>query len=179
MMIGTFLHVFGLMMASLSTEYYQFALAQGVCSPIGAGCLFYPSLNSVMTWFFKRRALALGIIVSGSGLGGVIFPIIVEQLIPKVGFEWAMRTCAFLILGMCIIACLTVKSRIPPTPKPFSIVTFVSPFKELPYVMIVLSCFLFFSGIFLPFTFMILHATRYGMSAHLASYLIPMLNAAR
>lgn len=33
---GTLVHVFGLMMASLSTKYYQFFLAQSICSALGA-----------------------------------------------------------------------------------------------------------------------------------------------
>jgi MFS family permease len=41
-LVGTFLHVFGLMMASLATEYYQFLLAQGVCSAIGLSFLYSP-----------------------------------------------------------------------------------------------------------------------------------------
>ena len=44
LLIGSFLHVFGLMMASLSTEYYQFILSQGICSPIGASMVFYPGM---------------------------------------------------------------------------------------------------------------------------------------
>lgn len=47
LLIGTFLHVFGLMMTSLATEYYQFLLAQGVCSALGAACVFFASMNSV------------------------------------------------------------------------------------------------------------------------------------
>ena len=39
---GTLLHVFGLMMASLATTYYQFVLSQGVCSAIGVACLYTP-----------------------------------------------------------------------------------------------------------------------------------------
>lgn len=174
-----FLHVFGLMMTSLATEYYQFVLAQGICSPLGAGALFYPSMTSVNTWFFKRRALALGIVASGSSLGGVILPIMVQRLIPQVGYPWAMRICAFLVLGMCIIANLTVKSRIPPQPKPFSIMDFVHPYKEIPFLLTAIACGLFFWGIFLPFTFLIVHAQRYGMSENLASYLVSILNAAR
>lgn len=42
MLFGTFMHVFGLMMASVSTQYYQIVLSQGICSPIGICCLFTP-----------------------------------------------------------------------------------------------------------------------------------------
>lgn len=46
---GTILHVFGLMMASLSTEYYQILLSQGVLSSIGASALFQPGNLSPIT----------------------------------------------------------------------------------------------------------------------------------
>lgn len=39
---GTILHVFGLMMTSLATEYYQILLGQGVCSAIGVAAIFQP-----------------------------------------------------------------------------------------------------------------------------------------
>jgi hypothetical protein len=42
-----------------------------------------------------------------------------------------------------------------------------------------MATFFFFFGIFLPFTFIILHARRYGMSQRLASYLVSMINASR
>ena len=46
-MIGTVLHVVGLMMASLSKEYYQFMLSQSVCSGIGASLVFTPCMTAV------------------------------------------------------------------------------------------------------------------------------------
>jgi MFS family permease len=71
---GSFFHVFGLMMTSLSTQYYQFILAQGIVSALGASAIFYASMSSVGTWFFKKRATAFGIMASGSSLGGVVLP---------------------------------------------------------------------------------------------------------
>jgi len=47
LLAGTFFHVFGLLMTSVSTEYYQFILAQGICSPIGASMVFYPCLSLI------------------------------------------------------------------------------------------------------------------------------------
>ncbi|KAL8705536.1 MAG: hypothetical protein Q9201_001353 [Fulgogasparrea decipioides] len=174
---GTFFHVFGLMMASLSHEYYQFILSQGVCSPIGASMIFYPAMSSTGTWFFKRRALALGIMAAGSSLGGVILPIMVDKIIDRSGFAWAMRSVAFLLLGLLIYANLTVRSRLPPSPKPWSLLEFVRPLQEMPVLLVVSASFLFFFGMFLPFTFVILSAQHDGMSANLAFYLIPILNA--
>lgn len=149
----------------------------GLCSPLGASLIFYPAMSSVGTWFHKNRALAFGVMAAGSSLGGVIFPIMVDKLVAELGFAWAMRISAFLILGLLIFANLTVKSRLPPTVKRWSIMEFVDPFRELPFVLVVVAAFLFFFGMFLPFTFIILEAEYNGMSPNLAAYLISILNA--
>ncbi|KAL8835766.1 MAG: hypothetical protein Q9205_000452 [Flavoplaca limonia] len=72
--IGTFLHVFGIMMISLSAQYYQLFLAQSVCSGIGSAMIFHGATNAVSTWFSSRRGLALGLASSGASIGGVIMP---------------------------------------------------------------------------------------------------------
>ncbi|TKA73865.1 hypothetical protein B0A55_04478 [Friedmanniomyces simplex] len=178
LLAGTFLHVFGLMMTSLASEYYQFILAQGVCSPIGASMIFYPAMSTITTWFFHERGAAFGIIAAGSSLGGVIFPIMVQRLIVEVGFGWAMRTAAFLILALMVVANLTVKSRLPPFKKPWGIKEFVVPLNEVPFDLVTFGSFLFFMGIFLPINYIILEAEHYGMKPSLAQYLVSILNAA-
>ena len=47
LLAGTFFHVFGLMMTSISTKYYQILLSQAICSPIGASMVFYPAFTCV------------------------------------------------------------------------------------------------------------------------------------
>ena len=178
LLFGTFLHVFGIMMTSLSSEYYQFILAQGICSAAGASMCFYPAMSTISSWFFHRRAAAFGVIAAGSSTGGVIFPIMVSHLIPKIGFGWTMRVCGFLILGMMTIANLTVRSRIPPHPKPFNIYHFLRPLKEKPYLLTTIGAFLFFFAMFLPINYIILEAGTLGMSPRLAGYLVPILNGA-
>lgn len=153
---GTVFHIFGLMMTSLSSKYYQFILAQGICSALGASALFYAAMSSVGTWFFKNRATAFGTMASGSSLGGVILPIMVSKLIPQVGFPWTMRAVAFMMLGMLIIANFTVKSRLPSQPKKLDMMSFVRPLKEPAFALLCLASFLFFFGTFLPFNFIIL-----------------------
>ena len=136
-------------------------------------------MSSVGTWFHKNRALALGVMASGSSLGGVIFPIMIKRLVAEVGFAWSMRIAAFMIFVLLTYANLTVKSRFPPHPTPWSLKEFISPLRELPYSIVVVASFLFFFGMFLPFTYIILEAEYNGMSANLAGYLVSILNAGK
>jgi MFS family permease len=179
LLFGTFFHVLGLMMTSLCTEYWQFILAQGICSPLGLNCIFQAGTSTIPTWFLKKRGLAYGIMAAGSGLGGIIFPIMASHLIPKIGFGWTMRTFGFMILGLCIVAFLTVKSRFPPRPRPFQLKIFVEPFRDTRFVLLTIASFLFFMGMFIPINFIEVQAMHDGMSTRLAGYLLAVLNAGR
>ena len=99
-------------------------------------------------------------------------------MINEVGFPWAMRTAAFLILFMMIIANLTITSRMTPYKQPFKVMEFIRPLKEIPFDIVCLGAFVFFLGMFLPINYIILEASYYGMSPNLAQYLVSILNAA-
>ena len=89
-----------------------------------------------------------------------------------------MRITAFLLLALMIVANLTITSRMPPNPKPLVIYEFLRPFTEVTYDLVAFGSFIFFLGMFLPINFIILEAMYYGMSPHLAEYMVPILNAA-
>jgi MFS family permease len=61
-------------MTSLCKEYWQVFLAQGVLGGIGLGTMFLPAVGVIPHWFQRRRALATGLVVSGSSVGGICFP---------------------------------------------------------------------------------------------------------
>ncbi|KAK9774164.1 putative Monocarboxylate permease [Seiridium cardinale] len=88
---GSLMVVFGMMMLSLSTEYWQALLAQAFCVGIAAGLLFVPTVSLIPTWFSTRIGFAVGIASSGSSLGGILYPIMLYRLISQVGFTWAVR----------------------------------------------------------------------------------------
>ncbi|RDW91653.1 hypothetical protein BP5796_02818 [Coleophoma crateriformis] len=175
---GSFLHVFGLMMASISSEYYQLLLSQGVCSAMGICAIFQPSVSTIPSWFQRNRGAAYGIISSGTSLGGVVFPIMVSQLIRRVGYAWSMRISAFLILVLLVIVNLTVKSRVPPQPQHMSRGTLLQPFREVPMVLLLVGFFFLTFGVFIPINYLVIQAIDEGMSDSLAQYLIALLNAA-
>ena len=126
-------------MASLSTTYWQLFLAQGVCCGIGNGCLFCPALSLLSTYFSKKRSLAIGIAAAGSATGGMVFPAMVQQLLPKVGFPWTMRALGFIQLGCLTICNIGIKPRVPPR-KTGALVDWAS-FKEAPYVLFAIGMF--------------------------------------
>lgn len=105
-------------------------------------------------------------------------PIMVERLIKRDGFGWAMRILAFFLLGLLVIGNLTLKSRLPPSRKKFNIMDFYKPFTEVPFLLLSISGFFLYLGGFLPFNFIITQAIENGMSPDLAGYLVPIVNAA-
>jgi MFS family permease len=89
--IGTVFLLLGMFMFSLCDQYWQTFLALGVCTGIGQMFLFTPTNSAGTTWFRKKRGLAMGIVASGSSLGGMTFPIIVDNLFKRLSFGWTSK----------------------------------------------------------------------------------------
>lgn len=122
----------------------------------------------------------MGIMATGGSLGGVIFPIMMSRMISSTGYPWTMRTAAFLILGLQLIAILTIRPRGKPTPKKMPLGRLTAPFKELPFVMLLLGVFILTYGILIPVDYMALQASQEAqMSEQMSQYLISIFNAAR
>ena len=178
LIIGGLMQVFGLMMTSISTKYYQIFLAQSIFSAIGASFILYAMLGALATWWKVRRATAYGIATTGSSLGGIIFPVMVNRLVVEAGFAWTMRAVAFIVLLGAAIATVTIKSNRAHAPTPFNIRTYTSPLQDGKFVLLCLSLTLFGFGLFLPFNFIPSAAQALGMSSEMSVYLIAILNAA-
>ena len=73
---------------------------------------FYPSLSAVSTYFNKNRSLAIGIAITGSAFGGVVWPIMYQQLFARLGFAWTVRITGFVTLALCTFAILAVSSNL-------------------------------------------------------------------
>lgn len=133
----------------------------------------------IVGWFNKKRGLAYGILSTGSSVGGVIFPIMISRLIPAVGYGWAMRISAFLILFLLVLASLTVKSRVLPNSKVITRKELAAPFLEPAFVALNLGLCLFTFGMFVPINYLAVEAIASGMRPSLAHYLVAIFNASR
>ncbi|KAM3539431.1 hypothetical protein ARSEF1564_007648, partial [Beauveria bassiana] len=176
---GSFLHVFGLMMASISTQYYQFLLSQGVCSAVGVAAVFLSSIACVSGWFDRRRGLAFGLLATGSSLGGVVLPIMVTRLIDGVSYGWAMRTGAFLIGALLVVSICTVRRRTGIAPQThFTAAQMRAPFAEPAFMLILGGLFLIPFGLYTPINYLPTAAVDGGMGRQLAQYLVAVYNGA-
>ena len=109
-------------------------------------------MAAVGQYFHKKRGAAMGIGIAGSSLGGVIFPIALNQMLrnPSLGFGWSVRILGFIILVLLTAACLAIEARLPSRKSSFLI---PSAFKEPPFVTLVLACFFLVMGMFPPMIF--------------------------
>lgn len=164
-------------MTSLCTKYYQFILAQGILGGFASGMLLTPALAAPGQYFRKKRALAMGITVAGSSIGGVVFPILLNHLFnsTNIGFGWSVRIIGFVNLALLGISCATIRERLPNRRGPLFI---WEAFKHAPYVLTVVGLFGVLWGMYTPFFFLVDYASLQGMSSDLSFDLLSILNAA-
>ncbi|KAH7270906.1 major facilitator superfamily domain-containing protein, partial [Fusarium solani] len=154
--LGSILVVAGTLVTSACTQYWQVFLAQGVCVGLGNGCLFCPAIAIISTYFQKYRSIAIGLTACGSVTGGLVFPGIVRELLPRLGFSWTLRVIGLMQAGCFVISLLSLKPRIPPR-KSGRLVEW-SAFKELEYTYYALGAFMCFWGVYFAFFFIAAYA---------------------
>ncbi|KFA80335.1 hypothetical protein S40288_09607 [Stachybotrys chartarum IBT 40288] len=106
----------GMVALSSSTQYYQIILAYSILTATGTSLVVNPANASVVHWFNKRRGLAIGITWVGSGIGGVIFPLMLQSLLPQIGWAWSLRALALVQFCLCGISIAFCRTRVPPRP---------------------------------------------------------------
>jgi len=81
--------------------------------------MYIPSMAVISHHFRRRRVLVMGFAASGSALGAIVHPIMLNNLINgPVGFANGVRASAGLVSGLLFIACLCVRTRLPPPETP-------------------------------------------------------------
>ncbi|KAH7129340.1 major facilitator superfamily domain-containing protein [Dactylonectria estremocensis] len=146
---GIIIQAGGIFATSTSTSYWQLMLAQGVCVGIGNGCLFCPILAVLSTYFAHRRALAMGFAACGSVTGGLIFPSLVREMLPTVGFAWTLRTVALIQVVSLSLALALAKPRI--KPRVSAPLIDLAAFRELEYTFYTIGCYFAYFGIYFAF----------------------------
>ena len=180
---GTILSIFAVFMLSLCTEFYQILLAQGVCIGLGAGMVFTPSMALIARSFRERRAIAMGVVACGAPTGGILYTLMFEQLVPKVGFPWTVRIMGFVMVALFALALpllLWRSTNLGDLGKGTKrkLVDYAA-FTDLPFWGYALSTCFLFMGYLVPFFFMPTFAVvQLGTSQSVALYALITSQAA-
>ncbi|KAK5141558.1 hypothetical protein LTR04_002552, partial [Oleoguttula sp. CCFEE 6159] len=161
----------------LVAKYWHFMLVFGLVGGCGTSLIFTPAISSIGHFFLATRANATGIAAAGGSVGGVIFPLMLQSLFPKVGFGWATRIMGFIVLFLCVLANLLIRTRLPRKPGG-SVLPDFKIFRDPAFALTTVGVFFLEWGLFIPITYLTSYASSSGaMTPTFAYQLIAIFNA--
>lgn len=150
---------------------------------LGFGLLYVPTVASISQRFSTNRAVALGVATSGAPAGGIIYTVIFNQLISKMGFGWTVRIMGFVMLFLFCMAglLLSLEGRLKSraiNDRPRALLD-KRALKDLPFWSFTVANFLIYLGYITPYYYIPTYAqTMLHTSRSLGSYILMASQAA-
>lgn len=157
-------------------EYWHFLIVFGVLGGTGTALVMTPAVASIGHFFMARRGRATGFAVCGGSIGGIVFPMTLQSLFPRVGFAWGTRVMGFISSILLIIASQLVKSRLPPN-KDVKATPNFKIFKSPVFSLTTCAVFLVEWGLFIPLSYFSSYALVHGKSQAFSYRLLAIFNA--
>ncbi|KAF7341566.1 Monocarboxylate transporter [Mycena sanguinolenta] len=101
----------GLLLASFSSALWQLFLTQGLLYGVGSSLYYFPIMTIAPTYFDRHRGFAMGCILSGAGIGGLVMAPILQVLLDKYGVRGALRILSAWNLGVAIPIAWVIRRR--------------------------------------------------------------------
>jgi MFS family permease len=111
LIFGGFAMGLGLYLTSLVNSLWIGYITYGVGVGVGVACGYVPMVAVVGAWFEKRRAAALGISVTGVGIGTLVAAPLAAALISHYGWRQT-----YVIFGVCSVVGLILCGCLTPRP---------------------------------------------------------------
>lgn len=158
-------------------SYWQFLLTFGLLGGLGMSLVFTPAIASIGHYFLRRRGEATGIVATGGALGGIVFPLALQALFPKIGFAWTARVIALIQLILLSIANLLIRSRLPrKRPSRENLLPDFRIFKDPVFTLVTAGIFCMEWGLFIPLSYISSYAVANGVDEALAYQLVAIFN---
>jgi len=162
----------------ITQEYYQFFLSFGILGGVASACVWTTSLATTGHWFFHNRGIAIGVVTCAGPVGGIVFPLLFENLERKIGFGWTIRGIALICLVVGILAIALMRTRLPSSNyikwnANFSILT------DVRFVLTIFAMFFIDFACLIPAAYITPYAISQGMDSRMAYRLLAIMNAAQ
>ncbi|ORY07093.1 MFS general substrate transporter [Basidiobolus meristosporus CBS 931.73] len=176
MLVGVVLLSASFIISSFSTQIWHLFLTQGFMYSVGGGLLYFPPLGAAPQWFHKRRGLALGLGISGSGIGGLVYNPLAQFLLAKVGIRWTLRIIAIMNLFIGLIATILTKPRIRSSPEDVTLAGYFKVIKDPRLLLLSSIAMITFFGFFVPFNLLPTYAGDIGLTPDQGALITGILN---
>lgn len=161
----------------LCSKYWHFIVVFSICGGIGTSLIFTPAVTAVGHFFLVKRGLCTGMAAVGGSMGGVVWPLVLQALFPKIGFAWATRVIGFITILLVIFANLFIRARLPPRPTTReSILPDLRIFRDPIYTLTTMGIFFVEWALFIPLTYLTSYALSRGVDSTLAYQIIAFMN---
>lgn len=175
---GSVLLMMTYFLIGLCTQYWHFLVVLGILGGCGTSLVFTPAVAALGHHFLRKRGSTTGLAAAGGSLGGVVFPLTLQSLFPRIGFAWSTRVVGFISLGLLIVANLCITSRLPPRKATReNILPDFRIFRDPVFALTTAGVFFVEWGLFIPLTYIASYAVHHGIPTNLAYSLIAILNA--
>ncbi|OAP64071.1 hypothetical protein AYL99_00043 [Fonsecaea erecta] len=165
------------LLMGVCTEYWHFLLVIGVVGGLGTSLVFTPAIAAIGHFFLRKRGQTTGLAAAGGSMGGILFPLTLQALFPKIGWAWSTRVCALINLVLLIFANLFIKSRLPPRKATKeNILPDFRIFRDPVFALTTAGVFFVEWGLFVPLTYLSSYALSHGVSTSFSYQIIAILN---
>ncbi|KAG1843892.1 major facilitator superfamily domain-containing protein [Suillus subluteus] len=181
MIVGSLLQSLSLFALSFTKpgQFYLAFIFQGVIAGFGMGLTYAPSIAVVSQHFIRRRTLAMSLVTSGTPLGSMIHPIMLNHLLNgTVGFARGIRASAGFVSALLLIACLCMRTRELPVPTASYMVVARKCSREVLFILMTVGSTLFQIGFYFPLFYLQLDSTKHGIDTKFSFYSLVIMNAA-
>ncbi|KAI2615663.1 MFS general substrate transporter [Hypoxylon sp. NC1633] len=175
--VGSLLVVASQLLLGFCEEYYQIILTYSVLGGLGGACLNVPSYGVIAHFFKRRRGLATGLASTAGSIGGIVFPVYLQAVLPRLGFAWSTRIIGFVLLFLSAVANLLMRSRLPPSKHPVRVLPDWALFRDLKFSLSCAGVWFMEWGLFTPLTYVVSYAAAHGQAATDAYILLTILSA--
>ncbi|KAG2152567.1 MFS general substrate transporter [Suillus bovinus] len=181
MIVGSLLQSLSLFALSFAKpgQFYLAFMVQGVLAGFGMGLTYGPGIAVISQHFSRKRTLVMSLVTSGSPLGSMIHPIMLNHLLNgTVGFAGGVRASAGFVSALLLIACLCMRTRGSPVPTVSYAVVARQCSREVLFILMTVGSTLFQLGYYFPIFYLQLDSAKHGIDNNFSFYSLVIVNAA-